>query len=642
MVLKLIRWRWLASLLAVAPAVAGVARAGDVRSDTWVATDALGRSLGPPARAPRADRFVAMFYFMVHGTRATRTTATGPYDRADRILDNDAILHQLDGRLGPASADYVAAYRHPGPYWWGEPAVGYFLSDDEWVHRKNLVMLADAGVDVILLDATNAVLYEDAQRALFGAAEGLRRAGAAVPKIGYVLYAHQAETAPRVYDRFYADGRYRDLWFNWLGKPLLMGDADAVTITGRQPMAANVRDFFTWRSSWAWTPRQQRRAQWFGDGRDRWPWIDDYPQGFGWHGDRSTPEEVPVAIAGHPVDDLGRSFAGAWDAGGTEPAVDARQLSPQTGRGHYFAQQWRRAIDLDPQLVFVTGWNEWYATRFPQPPPYVHAAGKEHLPYFFVDEYNPEFSRDAMPMRGGFQDNYYLQLVEGVRRFKGSRPPPTATALRTIDPGGDLAQWATVGPDYLHGTGDTAGRDWPGWGEHHYRVPAKRNNITLAKVACDAATVAFYARTAGPLSSPDGHPWMQLLVDVDRDPATGWHGYDVVINRSRPSAGTCSAERWTGSAWTPAGTASIRVAGNEMMVVVPRAALGVAAGHGTAIDFHWLDDVPLTTDPADFWYAGESAPDGRFNYRYANDADGTPPPPPTTRPTPLSLDAAGR
>jgi hypothetical protein len=632
---------WL-GVVGIGCCTASAASAVDVQADTWVATDALGRSLSTPTRPPRADRFVAMFYFMVHGTQATRSTATAPYDRADRVLDNDAILARLDGHLGPDNPAYLAAYARPGNYWWSEPAVGYFMSDDEWVHRKNLVMLADAGVDVVFLDATNAVLYEDAQRALFRAAEGLRQAGVAVPKIGYVLYSHQADTAQRVYDRFYADGRYRDLWFNWLGKPLLMADADALTFKGHQPIAANVRDFFTWRPSWAWTPRKQRPAKWFADGHDKWPWIDDYPQGFGWHDDRSTPEEVPVAIAGHPVDDLGRSFRGTWRDGGTgEPAVDARQLSPDTGRGPYFAQQWRRAIDLDPRIVFVTGWNEWYATRFPQPPPYVHPVGKEHLPYFFVDEYNPEFSRDAMPMRGGFQDNYYLQLVEGVRRFKGSRPSPTASELRTIDPAGTLAQWATVGPDYLHGAGDTAGRDWPGWGANHYRVPAKRNNITLAKVACDAGSVAFYARTAEPVSSPDGHPWMQLLVDVDQDPATGWHGYDIAINRSQPSAGACSVERWTGSAWTAAGTASLKVAGHELMIVVPRAVLGLPAGRGSAIDFHWLDDVPLTTDPADFWYAGESAPDGRFNYRYANGADGSPKPP-TTRPTPFTGDDAGR
>ena len=623
----------------VAPAVAaGPPR--DVRSDTWVATDALGRSLGAADRPPRAGRFVAMFYFMVHGTRTQHDSAVGPYDRADAILDNRVILDRLHGQVSPDSPAYRRAYRRAGNYWWAEPAVGYFLSDDEWVHRRNLRMLGEAGVDVIFLDATNAVLYGDAERALFAAAEGLMREGVRVPKIGYLLHSHTAETAQRVYDRFYADGRYRDLWFDWLGKPLLMADRDAVTVAGHQPIAPAVRDFFTWRESWAWTTRPNRAGKhWFGNGHDKWPWMDYSPQGYGWHDDPGRPEEVPVAIAGHPTDDLGRSYRGPWKGPSGEPPLDAEQVTADTARGPYFAQQWRRAIELDPQMVFVTGWNEWYATRFPQPPPYRQAMAGLHLPYFFVDEYNPEFSRDAMPMRGGFGDDYYLQLVEGVRRFKGARPPPTADAMHTIDPVGGFGQWSDVGPDYLNVAGDTAGRDWPGWGDRHYRVPPKRNNVTLAKVACDGRSVAFYVRTAAPLSPPDGTAWMQLLVDTDRDPATGWHGYDCVIDRGRPGANTASVERWTGTAWAPAGTAAMKVVGNEMMVVVPRDALGVAAGHGTAIDFHWLDDVPVPTDPAEFWYHGESAPDGRFNYRYANAADGRPPPLPP-RPTPLTATTA--
>jgi hypothetical protein len=608
----------------------------DLQSDTWVATDALGRSLGLPDRPPRTGRFVGVFYFMVHGTVAKHDTATPPYDVASDILDNSVILKQLRGDLGPNNPAYLNAYHTPGNYWWGEPAVGYFLSDDQWVHRRNLRMLANAGVDVIFLDATNAVLYEDAQRALFQAADDLMREGIAVPKIGYVLHAKMAETAQRVYDQFYANNRYRDLWFYWLGKPLLMASADAVTIKDQQPIADSVRRFFTWRESWAWTaPARPPKKSWFGDGHDKWPWLDDFPQGFGWHDARDRPEEVPVSIAGHPTTDLGRSFHGAPQHGGSEPPLNAEQLSPDTPRGLYFAEQWQRAIELDPQFIFVTGWNEWYARRFPQPPPYIQPVGDHHLPYFFVDEYNPEFSRDAMPMKGGFGDNYYLQLVEGIRRFKGARPAPIAKAMRTIAIEGGFDQWANVGPEYLNAAGDTAGRDWPGWGEEHYHVPAKRNDIALAKVACDSQTIAFYVRTAAPLSAPDGKAWMQLLIDLDQNPDTGWHGYDFLINRTQPTAGIASIERWVNGGWKSAGTAAMKAVGNELMIVVPRRAISLPAGHGTAIDFHWLDDVPLPADPADFWYRGESAPDGRFNYRYMNSADGQPASTPS-RPTPIS------
>jgi len=45
----------------------------------------------------------------------------------------------------------------PGLYYhWGEPEVGYFLSKDRYVIRKDMSMLSDAGVDVLIMDVTNA------------------------------------------------------------------------------------------------------------------------------------------------------------------------------------------------------------------------------------------------------------------------------------------------------------------------------------------------------------------------------------------------------------------------------------------------------------------------------------------------------
>ena len=37
--------------------------------------------------------------------------------------------------------------------------MGYFLSYDEWVYRKDMSMLQDAGVDVLIMDVTNGVRY---------------------------------------------------------------------------------------------------------------------------------------------------------------------------------------------------------------------------------------------------------------------------------------------------------------------------------------------------------------------------------------------------------------------------------------------------------------------------------------------------
>lgn len=592
----------------------------DLQSDTWVGVDALGRTLPVAPRPLRNNRYVGIFYFLTQGTRADHDTAVGPFDRADFIADNSSLLGALHGMLGASFPDYLHAYQHGGPYWWGEPAVGYFLADDPWVHRKNLLMLADAGVDVILLDATNAVLYDAAENSLFSAAEDLEHHGTPVPKFAYVTYAHITDVVPQIYEHFYSTAKYRNLWFLWDGKPLILGNRDALD-RNHHPMPAKLRNFFTWRRSWAWTSRPARGKQkWFGNGKDRWPWLDDWPQGYGWHDDPAVPEEVPVAIAGHPVDNLGRSFHGEWGHGGSEPPLDVRLLSRQVARGDYFAQQWKRAIQLNPKFVFVTGWNEWTATRFAQTP---HAQvinnAALQLPYFFVDEFNEEFSRDAMPMMNGHQDNYYMQLVGEIRKFKGARPPPVATRWYSIDPAGDFSQWSPVLPEYRHAVGANINRDWPGWGKEYYREDSVRNNIVAAKVACDQKNVCFYVRTESPLSSPDSPNWMQLLIDSDQNPMTGWHGYDLLINRQRSAHNTrASVERWISGKWSFVGSAPIKFAGNELMISVPREIIGMPSNRPTRFDFHWLDNVPVNPDPANFWYRGESAPDGRFNYRFAH------------------------
>ncbi len=92
----------------------------DLFSDTWVATDGLGRSLPTAAdcRVRRSDRYVGIFYFLWHGFHGTG----GPYD-ITRILaaDPDHPVWDPEGAF----------------HWWGEPDAGYFLATDPWVIRRD-------------------------------------------------------------------------------------------------------------------------------------------------------------------------------------------------------------------------------------------------------------------------------------------------------------------------------------------------------------------------------------------------------------------------------------------------------------------------------------------------------------------------
>jgi hypothetical protein len=137
-----------------APAVSSV------KADTWVATDSLGRKVVIDARGGhiRKDRFVGIFYFVWHG-------ALG-YDRQLPPRADEGIQPKLPSdTVSPYDNTKLLAANPDNPKWgpvsamhyWGEPWFGYYLTDDEWVIRKHAQLLSDAGVDVILLDATNAI-----------------------------------------------------------------------------------------------------------------------------------------------------------------------------------------------------------------------------------------------------------------------------------------------------------------------------------------------------------------------------------------------------------------------------------------------------------------------------------------------------
>jgi hypothetical protein len=578
--------------------------------DTWVGTDALGRTLPTAAqtRPARSDRFVGIFYFLTQGSRAY-------YDRPQEHLDYNTygddprVLRDNTQIIKQAGGDPVTKpefWKDGGTYWWGQPAVGYFLADDPWVARKNLTMLADAGVDTLIFDVTNAPQYTTAYTTILDTAEQMRREGHPTPQFLFITYSSTGIVANSLYDAIYAKGRYKDLWFLWHSKPLMLGDPNGSSPV-KDPPRPEVKQFFTWRTSWANTRGPSN------DGKDEWQWIDTGdPQKFGWDDDPKVPEEVPVALGGWSSSDLGRSFQGGEKTGGKEPPLNARELTAQTDQGKFFSQQWQDALKIDPEFIFVTGWNEWTAGRQYQPGVPMLGQVTKAGQYFFVDEYNEEFSRDAMPMLGGHADNYYMQLTDGIRRFKGVHPAPEAHGFQTPK---RMADWQAVFPVY-DASGAVPPRDWPGWGGRHYVDNSGRNAIRTAKVACDAKNIYFYVRTAGALTPFTGKNWMQLLIDADQNPRTGWNGYDYVVNSRVLSATRTTLKRLPdGKVWAVPYT----MHGSEMQVTIPRSLLGLTNLRRTQFDFHWADHVAIGGDPktiADWWYVGSSAPDGRFNYRF--------------------------
>ena len=259
----------------------------------------------------------------------------------------------------------------------------------------------------------------------------------------------------------------------------------------------------------------------------------------------------------------------------------------------------------------VTGWNEWVAGRWGEPDSTVE----------FVDQFDREYSRDIEPMKGGHGDNYYYQLAANVRRYKGISAIPKASSPKSIDLEGGFESWKDVAPEFLDDAGDTSPRDHDGAGGTHYVNRSGRNDLVACKVARDDRHVFFYARTRADLTPRTGRNWMELLIDADRDPRTGWEGFDFIINRTVEADGTTWLERNVGGwRWEKVGKVRARVSGTELQLAIPRPAIGIPEGPGgLAIDFKWTDNVQHPGDILDFYVSGDVAPEGRYKFRYIAD-----------------------
>jgi hypothetical protein len=344
---------------------------------------------------------------------------------------------------------------------------------------------------------------------------------------------------------------------------------------------------------------------------DMWSWLNVYPQHL-FKNSRGENEEMSVGVAQNCVGNRLGSMC--------EP--DARGRSFHNGKqdhslnavacGYNFAEQFEHALEADPQFIFVTGWNEWLAGRWQE---FNGVKGN-----MFVDEYDQEHSRDIEPMKGGHGDNYYYQLVSFIRRFKGTRPAPVASGCKTIDIAGDFSQWSAVGPEYIDDVNDTVHRDHPGYANiGRYTDTTGRNDLVLMKVTHDAANVYFYAQTNAPISPSSDSNWMTLFINSDCDAATGWQGYDWVVNRKMTAAANQSALEGTASGWNwePRGVVHFKVSGNQLMLAVPRAALGlVDSDKPVRFEFKWADNFQENDNIDAFTLYGDAAPGGRFNYFY--------------------------
>lgn len=556
-------------------------------ADTWVATDALGRQLPNAAQCgpPRRDRFVGIFYWTWHVPRG------GPND-------NSKIL-------ATATNGVVHWPTNGAAHHWGEPELGYYRMTDPFVIRRHASMLADAGIDVILFDTTNPPFtWKDEYEALCREYTAMRREGARTPAIAFIApFGDPRPVTDQLWKDLYAPGLWKDLWFLWEGKPLLLANQAYI----KDP---EMLRFFTF--------RRPMPDYWLGQSApNQWSWLEVYPQHV-FTNSAGEPEQVSVGVAqnalpatpgpapmSHKTGAMGRS----WHDGKKDGRPEAVNL------GLNFDEQWKHAVKADPRFIFVTGWNEWIAGRYTEWSKYT-----DQDCYYpgglFVDQYTQEYSRDCEPMRGGHGDNYYYQLVGWVRRFKGVRSLPKAEGPIRVRIDGKFQDWEAVRPEFRDTIGDTAHRDHPGYGSLRYEDRSGRNDFVRCKAGYDGSSLYFYVQTREPITPYTDPDWMLLLIDADQDASTGPLGYDYVVNLQVTSPTRTVVNAWKGGKWQPVGQARYRVKENAMELAVPRSLVSQNK-HIPAFDFHWVDNVKNFADVSELGTKGDSAPSRRCNFRFA-------------------------
>lgn len=267
-------------------------------------------------------------------------------------------------------------------HYWAKPALGYYRSHDKEVIRQHMTWLAEAGVDFIIIDNTNAsvewantddwnLFVSMPCKAILDVMVAMREEGKQTPYMVFWSSVNDEKgwsVMEKTYNEFYANDTYRDCFVYWDGKPLAL----ATSMVANQPKAFTVRKM--------WGLNQQPEAE-------EWSFLNTV--------------NVPAYGADGKVEQMAVCTA-AQETYMTEPTAHSRD------HGQFFYEQWTRAFEHRPKVITITWWNEWAAQRF------LDDNGNSR----FVDNYDEQFSRDIEPMEGGHGDQYYQWMKQYIAAYK--------------------------------------------------------------------------------------------------------------------------------------------------------------------------------------------------------------------------------
>lgn len=491
-----------------------------------------------------------------------------------------------------------------------EPLYGYYFANDDWVIRKHMELLTNAGVDFLFFDTTNNFTYSDTALQVMKILHELNLQGYDAPQVVFYTNTDAKARIEAIYREIYAQNYYPDTWFRINGKPVMIGPKDA-----------NIDNFFTMKIN-QWPTEEE-------DHKNAWPWMDGKRPQYVYKDSTGKDSAINVSVAQHRSTwrfsdsiydvmdrgNLGRSYGyPKLTEALTEKYYNEIAANPELYKqGLNFQAQWDVAHKSKASYVLVTGWNEWVAFRQNTSTEYAH----------FVDLASLEFSRDCEMMKGGYFDNYYIQLAYNIQKYKGTAPIIVQDARNPINVTGGFEQWDAVTVTYTDPVRDCLDRDHNGYGNQVYTDTTGRNDLTGFKITHDTKNVYFFAETRFDICKPvKDSSWMQLFIDADQDVKTGWYGYDFIVNYEAKDEFTTTVAKYNGKdgaySFEVIGEVSYRAKGNQMMIAVPLTLLGVENYNDLTFDFKWVDSDSKITTMEQFYTEGDIAPLGRLNYVFTN------------------------
>lgn len=562
-----------------------------------VGIDKLGRSFDASIPKTDKDRQVGIFYFLTLGQHPTKYS--------NKIYDTSKILQMENGLELMFSLDALDENIAPAntAYFWGEPLYGYYNSGDVWVIRRHLQLLGAAGVDFLCFDVTNAVTYDSVYPLILREICALRQAGYDVPQAAFYTHSYSTVIINKLYNDLYSKGLYKDAWYYYKDKPLMIGytnvrrDIKATESASYSPekLSQEILDFFSFKlPEWPSEYTTYKASM---------PWIEwQYPSPV--HGD-----VINVAVASHPAIPMSASLTqGALNYGRGWSVTENKNVTSDAAKGTYFQSCWETALEADTDMVFVTGWNEWVATKF-----------EYNGEYALVDQCNDEFSRDTEMVRGDYEDNFYLQLCDNIRRYKNTpvgdaRVKTTVQSIPMIE---DTTEWNKVRSVFRTIGDNNEPRAYVGASPSvSYTQPAARNNIYEIRVTENDDNLYFYIKTDDVIAprQAEDNGWMNIFIGVGELAEKGWCGYEYVVNRNAENGKTDIQKLSSDFTGTQTGMGSYYLSGNILQVKIPKAALGITGR--SSVYFKVADGIEHPEDICDYYISGRSVPMGRLSYRY--------------------------